>query len=116
MTLREQREPSRRGSLCPPIDSIKLATPLKPLLIVMSNSDKCLALMNKARLVTFVFPHICWLVVSLSGSPTHLHLHTQWVGDPDLWVGWLLGRFIPHASPQCHLDNGATYQLERQCR
>ena len=28
-TLREQRGPSRRGSLCPPIDSIKLATPLK---------------------------------------------------------------------------------------
>ena len=81
-TLREQRGPSRRGSLCPPIDSIKLATPLKPLLIVMSNSDKCLALMNKARLVTFVFPNICWLVVSLSGSPTHLHLHTKWVGDP----------------------------------
>ena len=52
-----------------------------------------------------------WLEGSLSGSQTHLHS-----GLGSLARSWHVGRFIPLASPQCHLDNGATYQLERQCR
>ena len=35
-----------------------------------------------------------WLEGSLSGSPTHLHLHTQWAGDPDLWAVLFLTRVL----------------------
>ena len=77
------------------------------LLIVELTSDKCLALINKVRLLArrklVRFPNPL--------APANTVGWGAWLG-----VGWLVRRFIPHASPQCHLDNGATYQLERHCR